>query len=236
LREALTNLIFNAVDAMPAGGMLTFRTCMEGDDRMLLQVSDTGAGMSEEVRQRCLEPFFTTKGDSGTGLGLAMVYGIVQRHGGTVSIESALGIGTTFNLHFPIKTAEWKSTEPAQTNLECPLRVLIAGDHPVLCEITAHHLTRDWHTVEIAGNGREAFEKFKAGDFDLVITDQAMPEMNGDHLASAIKGFKPSSRVIMLTGFGSNTGECPETIDLILNKPVSLTALRQAIGKVMTAK
>jgi signal transduction histidine kinase len=233
LREALTNLIFNAVDAMPGNGTITFKTRIEAG-HVLLQVSDTGTGMSEEVRQRCMEPFFTTKGEHGTGLGLAMVYGILQRHGATLSIESALGKGTTFTCRFPIKTIEWKLVGIAPATLGQPLRVLVVDDQPVLCEITAQHLTLDWHTVETAENGHAALEKFKAGDFDLVITDQAMPEMNGDQLALAIKQLKPAIPVIMLTGFGDEAGERCAAIDLVLNKPVSHLTLRQALVKVMT--
>lgn len=233
LREALINLIFNAVDAMPVGGIVTFTTCVE-NEHVILRISDTGTGMSEEVCRRCLEPFFTTKGERGTGLGLAMVYGIIQRHGGTVEIESVVGGGTTFILRFPIKTADCQSDEILPTNSEQPLRVLVVDDEPILCEITAQHLTQDWHMVETSGNGREAFEKVKASDFDLVITDQAMPEMNGDQLAVAVKQLKPTTRIMMLTGFGITLDECGEAIDLVLNKPVSLTTLRQGIVKAMT--
>jgi signal transduction histidine kinase len=100
LREALTNLIFNAVDAMPAGGTVTLRSRAE-DKTVLSEISDTGTGMSEDVRTRCLEPFFSTKGDKGTGLGLSMVFGIIKRHNGTLDIESAVGRGSTFRIRIP---------------------------------------------------------------------------------------------------------------------------------------
>jgi signal transduction histidine kinase len=122
LREALTNLIHNAVDAMPEGGVITIRTYVEDvaqserdakntdpgrvtasrSRRVVLAVSDTGTGMTEEVRRRCLEPFFTTKGEHGTGLGLGMVHGIVRRHEGTIEIESEWGKGTTFIIGLPV--------------------------------------------------------------------------------------------------------------------------------------
>jgi len=101
LREALTNLIFNAVDAMPEGGTITLRSHSE-DQAVLCEVSDTGTGMSEDVRTRCLEPFFSTKGDKGTGLGLSMVFGTIKRHNGTLDIESAVGRGSTFRIRFPV--------------------------------------------------------------------------------------------------------------------------------------
>jgi len=231
LREALTNLIFNAVDAMPEGGTITLQTETQ-DGQVILRLRDTGTGMSEEVRQRCLEPFFTTKGIRGTGLGLAMVYGIIQRHGGTVEIESALGKGTTFTFHFPVASTGNQAEEPA-AHLDRPLRILVVDDHLILCEITAQHLTSDWHTVEVAANGREGLAKFQEGHFDLVITDQAMPEMNGDQIATAIKQLEPATPVIMLTGFDSATGQRSEAVDLVLTKPSSHTALRHAITKVL---
>ena len=103
LREALTNLIFNAVDAMPAGGTVTLRSRAE-DNAVLFEISDTGTGMSEDVRTRCLEPFFSTKGDKGTGLGLSMVFGIIKRHNGTLDIESAVNRGSTFRIRFPAES------------------------------------------------------------------------------------------------------------------------------------
>src|SRR5207247_5763186 len=116
LREALTNLVLNAVDAMPDGGTLTLRTSVASGQsaaanvsapgRVQVEVTDTGVGMDEETRRRCLEPFFTTKGERGTGLGLAMVYGMVQRHGGDLEIESQPGKGTTVRVIFPALTAE----------------------------------------------------------------------------------------------------------------------------------
>ena len=103
LREALTNLIFNAVDAMPAGGRVTLRSRPK-DDAVLFEISDTGTGMSEDVRTRCLEPFFSTKGEKGTGLGLSMVFGIIKRHNGTLDIQSAVDRGSTFRIRLPAET------------------------------------------------------------------------------------------------------------------------------------
>src|SRR5262249_54103555 len=142
-----------------------------------------GTGMTEEVRRRCLEPFFTTKGDGGSGLGLAMVYGILERHDGTVAIESAPGRGTTFVFTFPGDTSGVVSEEPAPVQSTPPLRVLVVDDQPVQCELVSHALQRDWHTVDVASNGREALALFENREYDLVITDKVMPEMNGDQLA-----------------------------------------------------
>lgn len=234
LREMLTNLIFNAVDAMPQGGTIGIATRMRGA-RIELAVSDTGLGMTEEVRRRCLEPFFTTKGDRGSGLGLAMVYGIVERHGGDVVIDSALGRGCRFIFTFEPDHSGVDSVADEQAPQVRPLRVLVVDDHPVQRELLSHALARDWHTVITASDGRDALRKYESEHFDLVITDKAMPEMNGDQLAVAIKSRDPETRVVMLTGFASRDAEeeMSEFIDLMLPKPVTVTELRSAIAKVM---
>lgn len=233
LREMLTNLVFNAVDAMPQGGTITLRTRPSGV-RVEFSVTDTGIGMNEEVRRRCLEPFFTTKGDRGSGLGLSMVYGIVERHEGTVAIESMPGQGTTFTFTFPSDTSGAVGEAPVPVQAIRPLRILVVDDQPVQCELISHALQRDWHTVDVAGNGREALDLFERREYDLVITDKVMPEMNGDQLAVAVKSREPETRVIMLTGFaGGEDEEHSEFLDLVLAKPTSFAELRAAVAKVM---
>jgi signal transduction histidine kinase len=235
LREVLTNLIFNAVDALPQGGAITFGTRIEGGD-VVLSISDTGTGMSDEVRQRCLEPFFTTKGKGGTGLGLSMVFGIIHRHAGTIDIESGLGKGTTFTMRLPAAKVDSVTTPGAPTWLEAPLRILVVDDQPILSDLLCKHLQDDLHTVETAISGSEALEKFSATDFDLVITDHVMAEMTGEKLAVVLKRLRPKIPVILLTGYaGNSTAEerCPTAIDLVLGKPLSRSDLRHALAKVM---
>jgi signal transduction histidine kinase len=233
LREAFTNLIFNAVDAMPGGGTITLRT-KSASDRAIIEISDTGSGMSEEVRQRCLEPFFTTKGEKGTGLGLAMVYGIIERHGGTMAVESVLGEGTTFIFTLPAHVGMEAAAASESAEIARSLHILVADDQPILCEILVEYLRNDSHTVECAVNGREALDKFRAGHFDLVITDQAMPEMTGTELAHAVRELSPRTPILLLTGFGDNSAEGigaegNSAIDQTLGKPVSPIDLRHAI-------
>jgi CheY-like chemotaxis protein/anti-sigma regulatory factor (Ser/Thr protein kinase) len=233
LREALINLIFNAVDAMPSGGEITLRTSAH-TDAVWLEVQDTGIGMSEEVRQRCLEPYFTTKGMRGTGLGLSMVYAIIHRHAGLVEIESELGRGTTFILKLPFVANFVQSQIPKRTNFIRPLRILVVDDQPLLCNLLYECLSNDRHAVETACNGREGLEKFRAGRFDLVLTDKAMPEMDGDQLAAAIKQINPSQRIILITGYCEySPGTRSDAIDLVVGKPVSMDALRQALSVVL---
>ena len=236
IRELLTNLIFNAVDAMPEGGTITLGTMMDGNS-VRLSVRDTGTGMSEEVQRRCLEPFFTTKGTGGTGLGLAMVQGIVQRHNGTVDIESKLGHGTTFIIRLPIQHAGKAPTAPAQVSaVSQSLHVLVVDVEPLLCAITEAFLMDDGHTVETVNRGAAALERLKTGQFAVVITDRAMPEMNGDQLAVAIHQSVPGLPVILMTGFGDimhSANEMPPHINTILSKPLTQASLRAALTKVL---
>ena len=255
LREALTNLIFNAVDAMPNGGKITIRTSVEcrvssvegttGEPSLVtrhpslvtLSVSDTGIGMSEDVRRRCFEPFYSTKGERGSGLGLSMVYGIAQRHGGTIEVESVLGEGTTVIIRLPIEARQGmgdRETESAAPPR--PLRVLLVDDEPLVRDVITEFLLLDKHNVTTAVNGRDGLEKFRAGWFDLIITDWAMPEMNGEQFSFLIKQIAPNKPIILLTGFGvlmHAAGEHPKSVDVVVSKPVTLTALRRAVARVM---
>lgn len=234
LREVLTNLIFNAIDAMPRGGTISLRTRHDGG-QVLLEVSDTGIGMTEEIRQRCLEPFFTTKGAHGTGLGLSMVYGIVQRHGGTIDIRSEVNKGTTFIIRIPQSSAPpLFEAQPRPLEALEHLHVLVVDDESMVRTVIGEYLKIDGHIVETADGGRDGLEKFHNGRFDLVVVDRAMPDMNGDQLAGAIRSANPTIPVVMLTGFGTmmqDTNEKPTDVDLVVSKPVTIGGLRAAVTK-----
>jgi CheY-like chemotaxis protein len=234
LRELATNLIFNAVDAMPEGGKIILRTrrCDEG---VLLEIEDSGVGMNEETRSRCLEPFFSTKGEKGTGLGLSMVFGIVQRHGGSLDIRSELGKGTTFCIR--LAPAAGELTE----KIECPppersLKILFVDDEPVTRDIVTRFLRMDGHQVTTVSNGSEALAEFKSKAFDLLLTDHGMPGMSGIQLASTVKAIRRGMPVILLTGFGHSglhAGETPPEVDMVISKPVPHTTLRRAVAETM---
>jgi len=238
LREALTNLIFNAVDAMPKGGTLSFRTCIE-EGYLVLEISDTGVGMSEEVRHQCFEPFFSTKGKGGTGLGLAMVYGVIRRHEGTIDIKSKEDEGTTFTIRLPIRRPLRVDNKPEvvpslRGKLTKKLNVLVVDDESVVREVLQEYLSGDGHEVAVAKDGVEALEIFKQQKFDLVITDRAMPHMNGDQLAETIKKISPAMPLVMLTGFGElmkANEECPKGVDILLSKPLTFETYREALEK-----
>ncbi|HVM60497.1 MAG TPA: response regulator [Verrucomicrobiae bacterium] len=233
LREVLTNLIFNAVDAMPQGGKITIRTRLDGN-QVVLEVSDTGHGMTEEIRRRCFEPFFTTKGAHGSGLGLSMVHGILQRHQATVDLESEINKGTTFIIRFTRQSPQPEPVSPAKTAGPVHnLHVLVVDDEPMVREVITEYLTADGHHVEAADGGRDGVAKFKKDEFDLVLVDRAMPDMNGDQVASAIKSVDAETPIVMLTGFGSMmeaTKEKPAFVDFVVGKPVTMVDLRAALA------
>ncbi|MBT3271049.1 GAF domain-containing protein [Candidatus Poribacteria bacterium] len=237
LREMLTNLILNACDAMPTGGSITIRTYVEtgaeSTPAICLSIRDTGIGMSEEVRRRCLEPFFTTKSAHGTGLGLAMVYGILRRHDATVDIESAEGVGTTITLSFPTAYDELpREDEPTPAQPAAPLRVLVVDDEPVVRKLIGAYLVSDGHGVVSVSSGEDAITECERQMVDLVVTDRAMPEMSGDRLADIIKERFPGTPVVMVTGFGPLMHHRPESVDAILAKPVTRGELQGAIAEV----
>ena len=234
LREVLTNLIFNAVDAMPEGGTITLRTRRDGKHGVI-EVADTGTGMSDEVRERCLDPFFSTKGERGTGLGLAMVFGIVQRHSGSLDIESKQGAGTKFIVKLPLCTEEKAAAKTASpAHAQRALRVMLVEDEPQVREVISAFLGSEGHSVAKAVNGTDALVVFQKDEFDLVVTDKAMPGMSGDQLAAELKRIAPSVPVILLTGFGHFLdNETIPGVDVLAAKPITLLALREAIGKAM---
>jgi signal transduction histidine kinase/ActR/RegA family two-component response regulator len=242
IREALVNLIFNAVDAMPEGGKLTLRSKVSGrSDLVSVEVSDTGVGMSEETRRRCFEPFFTTKGERGTGLGLAMVHGIARRNNSDIEIESALGEGTTVRLVFPVPAMPVADTPSSATPFTVPtrLRLLIVDDDPLLIKSMRDTLESDGHLVITASGGREGIEVFREArergeSFAAVITDLGMPHVNGRQVALEIKNIEPNAPVILLTGWGQRLvaeGDIPPYVDRILNKPPKLRELREALAE-----
>ena len=239
LREALINLVFNAVDAMPQGGTLTLRT-RPADKCVCLEVVDTGLGMSDETRRRCLEPFYTTKGEAGTGLGLAMVYGIVRRHHADLEIDSAPGKGTAIRMVFPVAAAGGGSAAaPLSGVVPERLRLLVVDDDPLLLKSLRDILEADGHVVTVANGGQAGIDAFhearEAGrPFDATITDLGMPYVDGRAVAKALKAASPETPVILLTGWGKRIvaeEETPDHVDCVLSKPPKLNELRTALAE-----
>jgi CheY-like chemotaxis protein len=194
--------------------------------------------MTAAVRMRCLEPFFTTKGERGTGLGLAMVYGMVQRHGGEIEIDSEPGKGTAVRLSFPVAAVAPSAELTADVPLES-LRILIVDDDPLLLCSLQDTLEGEGHLIQVADGGQAGIDAFsiaerKAQPFDVVITDLGMPHIDGRAVAAAIKAVAPVTPVIMLTGWGYRLlaeKDLPPFVDRVLSKPPRLAELRAALGE-----
>jgi CheY-like chemotaxis protein len=207
-------------------------------------VSDTGIGMDEDTRRRCLEPFFTTKGERGTGLGLAMVYGMIQRHSAELEIESAAGKGTTVRLGFPAHTSSAVSTNqsvglPAAVRR---LRILLVDDDPMLIKSLQDTLQEDGHQITATHGGQAGIDAFAAAlkrgeGIDVVITDLGMPYVDGRKVAASIKMLSATTPVILLTGWGQRliaANDIPPHVDKLLSKPPRLQELRAALSELVT--
>jgi signal transduction histidine kinase len=232
LREALMNLIFNAVDAMPVGGEIVVETRQLGDETAVM-VSDTGVGMTEEERVHCLEPFFTTKGENGTGLGLAVVYGTVERHGGRIAVSSTKGVGTTFTLSLPSVGASDPAKESMPSVVPKRLRILVVDDQEIIAGLMEELLRVDGHDVRAVFSGAQALDTLKGFEADVVLTDESMPEMTGLELLGRLRAGGFRGPVVLMTGFGSDAVERAGSVevrpDAVLGKPVTLEALRVAL-------
>ncbi len=247
LRDAVVNLVFNAVDAMPRGGRLSLETRLHEPEqsgapaRRLIQlvVADTGVGMDEQTRSRCLEPFFTTKGERGTGLGLAMVYGAMQRHGGDIDVTSVVGCGTRVTLSFPVTDiCDGVTTGVQPIQVVSPKRILLVDDDPIVLKSLREALAVDGHDVTAADGGQAGIDAFRAAQaagepFDVVITDLGMPQIDGRQVAVAVRAACPETLVLLLTGWGRrlvDEGDVPPHVDRVLTKPPKLRELREALA------
>jgi two-component system cell cycle sensor histidine kinase/response regulator CckA len=230
LREVLMNLVLNAIDAMPSGGRLGVKTWADGQG-VHCAVSDAGVGMSEEVRQRALDPFFTTKGPKSTGLGLSVTYGIIQRHNGKLEIDSAPGRGTTVHITLPAAETPIQAAEQPATAQLLPvqLRVLLVDDEPEVRSALGDMIGAAGHTAFQAAGGKEALAWLDAGQpVDLVLTDLGMPGMTGADVARAVRGRWPHLRIGLMTGWDETeklVGETSAIVDFVLAKPFTLQAL-----------
>jgi signal transduction histidine kinase/DNA-binding response OmpR family regulator len=246
IRDALTNLIFNAVDAMPRGGTLKVRTFARSSPNgrpgiggsVVLEVSDTGTGMDAATKARCVEPFFTTKGERGTGLGLAMVYGMVHRHRADLEIESESGRGTLIRITFAQAEATHQAPDTFGPARQRPMRILVVDDDALIIRALEEALAADGHSVVAAAGGQAAIDAFASAlatgtPHEVVITDLGMPYVDGRQVAAAVKSQSPRTPVILLTGWGQQNapqGESNSNIDQILSKPPRIREIRSALA------
>jgi signal transduction histidine kinase len=230
LREVLLNLLLNAVDALPRGGTIVVRT-WTSDQQVHCAVMDNGVGMSEEVRRRAVEPFFTTQGPQRTGLGLSVTDGILQRFRGKLVIESAEGRGTSAGFSLP---AAGPARPSGAQRPPSPLRILVIDDDVDVLSVLVELLSRLGHSVLSATQGREGLARLEAGEPpDLVLLDLGMPEMIGWDVARAVKALRPDLPVGLVTGWGEEPQGSDEQrahVDFIIAKPVTLAVLRDAIA------
>ena len=233
IRDVLVNLILNAVHAMPHGGSIRFETRDEGARGVVLRITDTGTGMTESVRERIFEPLFTTKGKGGTGMGLAVSYGIIQEHDARIDVASEPGVGTTFTLTFPpaetAASAPAPEAEPPSTHRA---RILVVDDEKGVRTVLCKMLALRGHDAVEAASGAEALARVDTETFDLVFTDQGMPEMSGRQLARALRRRFPDLPIVLITG-DTDAGAPDEDVNLVLGKPFKLEHLDDAVRRLL---
>ncbi len=242
MREVFVNLIYNSLDAMPDGGVITMATrCVQQEgqlrgDFLEITFSDTGKGMSEEVKSKMFDPFFTTRRPQGTGLGMSVTYSIMNRHGGKIEVESEVGKGATFTLYIPIRKEVVQRVVPSEPVREIAtkeLRVLVVDDEQEICVILRTFLSGKGHMVKVVNGGAEAIELSRQEDFDLVLCDLAMPEVNGYDVIKALSELDKRPKIGIATGWGDKLKPIEEEalmVDFIIKKPFNLSELERQIG------
>jgi signal transduction histidine kinase/CheY-like chemotaxis protein len=238
LREVLVNMVFNAVDAMPDGGQLTLAT-YDIDDSVVIMVADTGSGMAPEVKSRIFDPFFTTKGKAGMGLGLAVSFGIIRRHEGSVKVDSEVGMGTKFMISLPkaevteeanipeVESPKSQASDPHSANIphtfsENQAKILVVDDEAPVRELLRDMLEHEGCRVYMAPGSREALGLFELHQFDGVFTDVGMPGMSGWELAHAIRQRNKTIPIAVVTGWGEAVGSDEQKeagVDWVIAKP-----------------
>ncbi len=251
LHQVLANLVLNARDAMPNGGTLDVAVSLasptaSGEERVGIVVRDTGVGIPLELQAKVFDPFFTTKpAGQGTGLGLSQVYGIVAQHGGTVHLQSQVGVGTEIRLLLPVLGYDAEGpamappeAEPSSAEQPPRSRVLVVEDEPAVLHLARRHFELLGMKVTTAVNGRQAIELLdSSGPFDLVVCDVVMPELGGREVLREVRRRAPATSVVLMSGYAGPETETDETAqpDGWLRKPFTLEQLRQMVRQVLAA-
>ena len=236
LREVITNLLNNAVDAMPQGGEIKIKTYRE-DNHIVVTVEDTGAGIPEYIKDRIFDPFFTTKGVQSTGLGMSVSYGIINRHRGTISVDSIEGQGTTFTIKLPIseKVIEVEKAKRIEGETR-KAKIMVIEDEEVVRNILFKILKLGGHEVEVVSDGHKGIEMFEKKEFDLVFTDLGMPGLSGWQVAEKIKGINGRVPVILITGWDikQDKSETKDNwVDIIIHKPFEMEKVLNTVQEGM---
>jgi signal transduction histidine kinase/ActR/RegA family two-component response regulator len=252
LREVLVNMVFNAIDAMPEGGTLSLRT-ETLNDSVVIKVVDTGVGMYPEVRSRIFDPFFTTKGKAGLGLGLAVSFGIIRRHGGNIEVESRYGKGTEFRITLPVAKIAEKSVEAVEaaaavlppaapaitmTTGRLRMRLLVVDDEDFVRDLLGEILEGEHCDVYLASDGTQALSAFKEMEFDGVFTDLGMPGMSGWELAREIRQINKQIPIAVITGWGEAVGSHEKKaagVDWIIAKPFTADRIADLVRDIQRA-
>ncbi|HUL60034.1 MAG TPA: ATP-binding protein [Anaeromyxobacteraceae bacterium] len=249
IEQVILNLAVNARDAMPEGGTLRIATANVGPGAAAggggrwasLAVSDTGKGMSPEVRAHLFEPFFTTKGPRGTGLGLATVFGIVQQAGGRIEVDSEPGRGTTFTLLFPavegaLHVPEAEAEAPGPETVGAGQRVLVVEDEPTVRRSTARMLREcGFEAVEVE-RPEDALRQVEDGAVDAVLTDVVMPGMTGAELARRLEALRPGIPVVFATGYMDRRAHQLAAGAIVLEKPFTRAAVAERVARALAAR
>ncbi len=237
LRELLANILLNSVQAMPNGGKITIQTYSSGNSAVL-SLSDTGTGMSDEVKRRAFDPFFTTRGPEGTGLGLSIAYTIAKRHGGEISLESEEGKGTTVTVKIPFVSTNL-TAQPCRAEEPAPqpsAKIMVVDDEEAYAKALGAMAAEMGHQAKTCSNPERVLDELADGSFDLLIVDLAMPKINGLDLAKSIREKMPSLPIMLLTGWADflRKEEAEESgVSIVLAKPVSYDDLQRSINKLL---
>ena len=236
LREVFMNLIKNALEAMPDGGVLTLGTFMDGEN-VVIKVKDSGRGMPQEIRERIFDPFFTTKGVQSTGLGLSISYGIINQHYGKIEVDSREGEGSTFTIYLPQAAASARITEVKAAELSSPVapaKILIIDDEEEIRGLLQEIVSADGHVVDIAPDGVTGLEKLAVQPYDLVFTDVGMPGLSGWEVAKKVKEINQKTPVALITGYNIifEVADLKEKgVDFVLQKPFHVAEVQQLISR-----
>jgi len=240
LADVIVNILANAIDAMPEGGTIRISSGpyqAENSEYAEIKIRDTGIGMSSEVKQKVFDPFFSTKGPKGTGLGMSVAYGIVARHHGNIALESELGHGTTCMLYFPAATPAERGNRARSTPMEKQkTRILVIDDEDVIRDFLAEMFVTVGHEADVAATGPEGIAMFEAGQYDVVFSDLGLPDMSGWDVARTIRAKNAQVPIVLLSGWGIQLDdvrimECG--VDLVLSKPCQMDELINAVDEVV---
>lgn len=239
LREVFVNMILNAVDAMPKGGTLSLSSKSE-DGHILASVTDTGIGMSEEIKRKVFDPFFTTKGPRGNGLGMSLAYGIITRHNGRILIKSQEGKGTTLTVKLPRRKTEDRDGFQEKISEETQIEnILIIDDEPAIRELLCDILRSEGHQAVAVDNSLKGLKLFEKEDFGIVFTDLNMPEMSGWEVIDKLRTLKPEVVIIMITGWGTQVDSKKlkvNSVDLFMAKPFEVKKLFEILNQAQEIK